>query len=1804
MSKFIKLSSDKLNQALADALCPQLVQIIATRGAGHCMRVADLDAEVMETACINLRKATANENIFILCQNDQVSKPYHITSTKLVELRNPDIKGNLRPCLLVFIPSHLRTSAEDSFGVATFEDVSFEGIYGAVLSSLLDRVPHTLAGQVQSLFRCLSQEKNSAAGEVSMVRYLLTAIENGIDGETLGASLYELSLVPDFKVFSDTVNFETRIIRNFNIVQELIDSHKSVLGRVSGLKLKDAQLEKSIVAFFGKYDVQEPKAWMPLIACDKAWWNLSFHKWIFKEDLNLDTIRVHSVEAELPEVSEKESDERLSELTGQKVLIPRKTRKVNISFEVNPLPAKVRGLEYFTVQIVSKDGGAVGKAKKVKAWAGNRTKCTTNIAKLDKFDFDEGWHYVRITPWTSDDDPMPLAENSSVESPLFYIIEDGTVEGDTPQRAIQIETSLEHALFTLQLTALGDERSTDIAVLGAVWAENNRKNAKQDSLHIKFEGEGSRQVPVSRTLKEIEQAILAEPQKTFNFRMSVDKGAVAPAQRTEIQFPETPALAAFYSAREVMFEMIRNGEANCISQGFAYRDAKQECLNYANAYIELLGSLFHQSKTVQGQKLHSLISTIRNVLSIDSLHMILTDYRGHKKEALLLSPTHPLRVQWFSCWTSTGEGWLGKIENGSKVMIPGVRQALLDSLRPHAFPVALPSNDGRIFAAIDNLNVFWAVYMPISEVNTRGVMSEICSALGLSSPADVGMDITGDVIAEKIERYLTQHPYVRELSLNVFNPGSGLILSEAMIQLQQKKGYADLRYDLRLFAADPDSPTLGESLESLLHADNTVKAEVEAFATSTGSHLFTKLKLARYDIEEFHANAEQFQAHISIMLDVFPAEELSVMQKLDANVPLFGLIQGFEVDFTDDETGTFWRKHPIVGQPNTTLLEKADFSFDSLAGLSRQICMATAAVATGGSDFHSVPVVTLGLTVDSRELIYEIHQVSDWVFTIDRYMGIDFFDHGGRKNRPDYLIDFVPGSKTNATHNLIISSRSGNELRAMLHPVLAKHGIMIDNEQASQIISNLRSLSGQLALKLISASTQQAEALGLALARLYLEYQGALDNQVIVPLDAHIDLYRSGKDIESVDDGVSLNRTDLALFDLNAVDRVITCNLVEVKCYSDVGDISSYNKLKESISQQIYQSERILQRHFDPAMKTPDRPERLLKSRELMSILRFYLERAIRYGIFAEDAAKEVYSFFNTIESGYTLEFRRAALVFDFEKDGTESPDMEAGIEYHRIGKNLIRDMLENCRKQDISADDETIVSRSLSEAHFPTVPKLNTAAFLAPTRKRAIGWESSTSKEPRLQYEFVEEKLVDGSLPSESSDTVHDGEATVYGANADLAIEIELLSGDSGMQDGVDKEAPTESGLPITYSPVHDVPYDVLLGGSEATPQYGLLGEYAGRKIALDLDGCNTISLFGVQGGGKSYTLGSIVEMATMPIENINVLPCPLATVIFHYSPTQDYAPEFASMLRANISVGEVASLRDVYHAEPAALRDILLLVPESKVDERRAEFPGIKTLPISFAATELKAAHWKFLMGATGSQRMYLQQINQIMRALRSNLTMDGLRTGIENSHLSDNLKELALTRLSFAAEYVNDSYLLADVIRPGRLIIVDLRDEFIEKDEALGLFVVMLEIFAEAKFNDTSFNKLVVFDEAHKYIENTDLISGLVEIVREMRHKGTSILVASQDPPSVPTQLIELSSQIIMHKFNSPAWLKHIQKANAALASLSSEKMSNLGTGEAYVWSSKASDDAFSRGVVKVKCRPRVTQHGGGTKTAVNP
>jgi DNA phosphorothioation-dependent restriction protein DptH len=609
-NSFTKLSQDTLNSAVAGLLCPRIETILAGRGPGHCMRVTDLDDEVMESVCKELRRNRPDDNVFILGNHDQEGLPYRVTSTKLVELRNPDANCELRQPLLVFIPTSLRTSAEDSFGVATFEELTFTVIYEDLINSLLDRLPVTLAAHVRDLFGILAEEEWSFTDDVACVRYLLTAFENGIDGETLGASLYELTLIPDFKLFADLGMVNGKIRRNLSSVKHLLNSHKSVRGRIADLGLSDKALESRLFAYFEKYDIQEPEVWSSPIAIDKNWWSISFDKWTFQEELSLDKVLLTVLETDLPVVKEDETGDLLSGLIGQQVLVPNDRRKMNIVFEVNPHPGKVSGLDHFTVQIISLNDGPVGKSKKVKAWTPNRLQCTANLAKLNKIEFEEGWHFIRILPWTSDGDPIPMESVSgpetakrSYESEPFYVIPGGSLEEEPPQRAVPIEQSLEHARFRMQLAAIGDERDPDeIVVSGVSWAEGgrSRKATRQETLLIKFGREGVVQVPLSRMLKTIEQRILAEPKHPSGWRMQINVDIAEPPAEVGLTLPSTAAMASFLAAREEMFAAVRNDTAEFIMQGLSFRDSEKKCLAYAESYLDLVRNLLRQAETTSG----------------------------------------------------------------------------------------------------------------------------------------------------------------------------------------------------------------------------------------------------------------------------------------------------------------------------------------------------------------------------------------------------------------------------------------------------------------------------------------------------------------------------------------------------------------------------------------------------------------------------------------------------------------------------------------------------------------------------------------------------------------------------------------------------------------------------------------------------------------------------------------------------------------------------------------------------------------------------------------------------------------------------------------------------------------------------------------------------------------------------------------------------------------------------------------------------------------------------------------------------
>ena len=635
------------------------------------------------------------------------------------------------------------------------------------------------------------------------------------------------------------------------------------------------------------------------------------------------------------------------------------------------------------------------------------------------------------------------------------------------------------------------------------------------------------------------------------------------------------------------------------------------------------------------------------------------------------------------------------------------------------------------------------------------------------------------------------------------------------------------------------------------------------------------------------------------------------------------------------------------------------------------------------------------------------------------------------------------------------------------------------------------------------------------------------------------------------------------------------------------------------MERQIENTIQAIRTRYDIEYRTPDRLDRELMTLELQSLLLFYARRAARYNYLNEETAKEYETFIlSLIQGDYTIRFKRMGLIYQFKSNEYQKKEYLNDTLYYVLGVPMIERIL----------DKDATVSTSMAEM-VKADEDFRTAFETSDRLLREESFKLEHSEGEKDKVETEENAEYDG------------GDAKVFEMDSHDDVEISHQAADPEEDPIPDKEFGIEPIHPsiepetpnvITDEPQTVIPpaekpaYDIMIGKTSGSEQYGILGESINghRKIAIDLSETNTISLFGVQGGGKSYTIGTVTEMTLKQFPKVNLLPAPMASVIFHYSESMDYAPEFTSMIDANDEEGQLKKLKEIYGAEPDKIEDVIMLCPVDKVEERQEQYPNIEVHPIAFHSTDLNVQDWMFLLKAVGNESTYINQLRAIMRANRKNLNLADLKKSVEASPLlSTSQKALAQQRLAFAEEYIDDTCKLGSLLRPGRLIIVDLRDEFIDKDDALGLFVIMLNIFAGVKeYQGTKFNKFIVFDEAHKYMDNKDLTSTIVTAIREMRHKGVSMMIASQDPMSLPSEIIELSSIMLMHKFNSPQWVKHVQKSIIQLQTLSSTDMASLVPGEAYLWATKSTDKGVTNRPMKISTRPRVTKHGGDTIKAV--
>lgn len=1763
---------------------------------GHCMKITGLGNEQLLSLWEVITTYFKNLDTYIVDETQQGD--YYISATKLIELRNQQKKP-----LLILVPSNSRTAAEDSYGNATFKEISLERIEPILVTKLQNKIPEELFTFVCTVINYIGNPN-----QTSFLSYLLALEEESFTKESIGRNLFYLDLLPDLKLLEDENLIRSRLNLNMTSCNILASFNKPVYDRVDELQIKKDSLQKDFIQLFRNEESITSLNRLVAIIGEK-YPDLWFDKW------EIPSLNFKEVKLEIIEI--RSTDFTIEE--GKKVLFSdgASNPKVTIRFKTTPEPKDIEELKYFRVVLMAVDGFSGQEITTLRKLKNTNAKQAYREAKieLNANNIEEGSYFFKVLAedelgnvlnvnddfyedsiqreWEenefSPESKKELRYKLKCDSEDFDYAIDINTEKEETIRKDKLNNVLQ-AFFKYNIDGLRQDtaiNSPTPSEQSNVWL-NDDKLKLSSVFHINYSNKHNYQIMLSSKLRLIEDEILNNSLHFGFVNVTIsNNNTTLGLQNIEYRISSLTDIAPkkLLESRKVVFEKIKNSNSseNGVFETTNLYDLKEDIKTYLEHYNNWLVNLnkkIEKSEASKEEK-ENIKLLYAEVQFLDTVKIKTKLPTEGSVSAVLLSPLHPLRLAWYMNLIEQFEGWFNKTlqYNDHIKEWQSLENLFLGELIPSNNPLVLVDPTQLMnYEYLGELSFGWGIYINAFTPNPNDSLVPISHQLkhyfkhllNIDAGNIVHNDVSKALVIKHLKNFLIQHPYTDTLIINLFNVGDAEVFADAFVDVSKYPEYYNTKFEVRIFVGQESLIEHGLALKALLNPETNISEEAELFSQPSKNRLFPKLRFSINNINDFVQNPEIYNAHISFLVNPFAAKiTLYKPYRSYKSAYLNSLIidPATDVEIIQEPEKITWNNYVKIENTKENLINKFYNSYQVFTSGS------LAAHAT-----EAVPATQLSLTNRDQVLLTHLHEYSDWVITFDKNLGPQVFDQPSENGKIPFLLDYVPGEEVSGISSYL-TTKPSSEIIGLLSPHFESFGLNIENAESQNkiqtILEDLRAISSSLVLQLNSSKNKAFEAIGTAFSKRVLEKKGLLENAFLIPIDLHQNLF------ESLNTN-SKSRADNLFIAINKEKREIKIAVLEIKCRSYLG-VSEREELKIKMIEQIDNTIAAIKHHFDPNdYKSNDRLDREIKNKELKSLFSFYIERAYRYNYLSENAYNSYSDFIQTLNNGFEFKFRRLGFIFDFSfEQKHQKQNFDDNTTIFTFGHKLISDILDPDSDLNTKRLEDTELNKELVSA-FESNNKLK--PFIQKFKSK-LKPSSNEEKEEDLTSDIQ-------NLPEKETKGLVEAYIEEQPKNVEVAEPTE-------------KQYSNHQTVPENNGIAYNIPeFDIIVGKNSISDQFGIIGtSIHNKKIAIDLSETNTISLFGVQGGGKSYTIGTISEMVLKQFSNINKLPAPLAGVIFHYSESMDYEPEFTSMINANTNLTELEKLKELYGAEPDAIEDVIILTPSDKVEERREEFPSIEVESIAFNSKELNVQDWMFLLGAIGNDSSYIKQLKFMMKEQRRNITLDGLRESVEVSELLSNTqKSLARQKLSFAQEYIDDSFFLKEILKPGRLVIVDLRDEFIVKDEALGLFVIMLNIFSGVKtFNDKHFNKFIVFDEAHKYMDNKDLTNNIVTAIREMRHKGVSIMIASQDPPSLPNEIIELSSIVLLHKFNSPQWLKHIQKSLTQLNSLTAADMSVLKPGEGFLWASKASEQNITTKPVKISTRPRITNHGGATKKA---
>ncbi|MFO8016601.1 MAG: DUF87 domain-containing protein [Candidatus Woesearchaeota archaeon] len=430
---------------------------------------------------------------------------------------------------------------------------------------------------------------------------------------------------------------------------------------------------------------------------------------------------------------------------------------------------------------------------------------------------------------------------------------------------------------------------------------------------------------------------------------------------------------------------------------------------------------------------------------------------------------------------------------------------------------------------------------------------------------------------------------------------------------------------------------------------------------------------------------------------------------------------------------------------------------------------------------------------------------------------------------------------------------------------------------------------------------------------------------------------------------------------------------------------------------------------------------------------------------------------------------------------------------------------------------------------------------------------------------------------------------------------------------------------------------HDIILGRSEKDREkYGLKGSILlgkhyikmGRvtslsnKIYLDVSTSHVIFVCGKRGGGKSYTMGVIAEGLADLDDDVkqNLSFILLDTMGIYWAmkyPNKNDEP-----------------LLNEWGLKPKGL-DVKIYTPVEYYKKYKKE--GVPTdFPFSIKPSELDASDWQmtFEIDANDPLGVLIERVIYNLKKQKDDYSMDDILKAIRaDERAEQNVKDAAENRFRGTEAwgvFSEKGTPLKDIAQGGQVTVLDVscyatmpsgwkikslivglvsQKLFIErmkarKFEEYDSIKSAVHYFTEGKKKAKLDMPMVwlVIDEAHEFLPRkgkTTASDALVTILREGRQPGISLILASQQPGKIHTDVMTQSDTVLSHRITAKM---DVDALGMLMQSYMREGLTTAVDNLPRVKGAAVLFDDTNERMYPMRVRPRFTWHGGSAPYAI--